>query len=159
MLPLMLAMLSVNVETVDSGVMPAVEWDGSVCLAIRNNLQAGTMRKICNWKDIRQSMFFLTIESILSEIHACKSFWADSPTLVKFYCTAVGMFAWNVDRHRGPYYGQPYFTFATCRERVSYHAERLISLCSLKCPISTAQMELVALFHGIGMWSVVTILN
>ena len=136
LIPLMLVMLSVNVKHADSGVVPAVEWDASVCGAARTNLRAGTMRKICKWPDIRQSTHCLELEVIRSEIQACRSVWADSPPLVKCYCTGIGLWMWNFERHKKHYIQASNFSSAACHERVNYHTERIISLCSLKFKVS-----------------------
>ena len=136
LIPLMLVMLSVNVNASDSVVVPAVEWGTLVCRVAQTNLQAGTMRKTCKWTDIQQSTYCLELEVMRSEIQACRSVWADSPSLVKGYCTIIALWMWNFERHMEHYTHASNSSFAECQERVNYHTERIISLCSLKFKVS-----------------------
>eukprot|EP00117_Sycon_ciliatum_P015188 scpid97094/ scgid0579/ len=136
LVPLMLVMLSVNVKHADSGVVPAVEWDTSVCEAALTNLQAGTMRKMCNWNDASQSRRCLEMEVLRSEVKACRSVWAESTMLVKLYCTGIWLWLWNVAKDREHNIQARHFNITACHERVNYHTERIISLCSLKFKVS-----------------------
>ena len=135
LLPLMLLMLSVNAKRTVSEDVP-VGWDTSVCRAARSSLQEGTLNTFCNWDDIRHSSYCLTMEALQSEMRTCKSVWVDSPLLVKLYCTINGITMWNLDKHLWHYLRSTNFSFATCHERVNHHAERIISLCSMKSKLT-----------------------
>eukprot|EP00117_Sycon_ciliatum_P018526 scpid97087/ scgid0579/ len=43
---------------------------------------------------------------------------------------------WNFERHKKHYIQASNFSSAACHERVNYHTERIISLCSLKFKVS-----------------------
>ena len=136
LISLMLVMLSVNVKHADSGVVPAVEWDTSVCGAAPTNLQAGTSRKLCNWNDASQSRRCLEKEAVQSEVKACRSVWARSTMLVKFDCTVIWLWLWNVAKDREHNIQARNFNISSCHKRVNYHSERIISQCSLKSKVS-----------------------
>eukprot|EP00117_Sycon_ciliatum_P016805 scpid92233/ scgid16070/ len=128
-LPLILVMLSVNAKHTVSGDMHDVHWDTSVCRAARSSPEAGTLNTFCNLHDIRHSWYCVKMEAMQSEMRACKTVWVDSPILVKFYCTGMGMTLWNLNTGFWHYIRTTNFSFANCHERLNHHAERIISLC------------------------------